>query len=191
MKVHLVLILVCFFLLNCAKKEEVKNEVYIISEEDRKIKKMAEEGKILVPPSGFYGSSNIIIDKNGGLYFYQRENRYIWHCIIEENPLPEFIDLQPKDLVKIPATAVADFLKENTAINIKEKRHLIIASQLDTLKSESFFNIMHFLNDNKFPLYLFRRTTQEEDVVLKFKESDAFYNADSVEWDESRIRFFE
>lgn len=191
MKVHLVLLLVCFFLLNCSKKEEVKNEVYIISEEDRAFKKKIEEAKVPPPSPGFYGPSNIIIDKEEDLYFYQRENRYIWNCIIEENPLPEFIDLQPKDLVKVPRNSVADFLKENTISNIKEKRYLTIASQLDTLKSEGFFNIMDFLTDNKVPIYLIRRTTQEEDVVLKFKESDEFYNPDSIEWDKSRIRFFD
>jgi len=98
-------------------------------------------------------------------------------------------------LIKIPATAVADFLKENTAKNIKEKRGgLVIASQLDTLRSEGFINMMHFIHDYKksqIAIYLIRRTTQEEDVVLKFKESNEFYDSDSIKWDKSRIRFFE
>lgn len=170
----------------------MKNEVYIISEKEREYKKMIKEGKLLPPPPGFYGSSNIIIDKKGDLYFYLRENRYKWDCIIDENPLPEFINLQPKDLVKVPTNSVADFLKVNVVKNTREKRtHLIVASQLDTLKSEGFFNIMHFLRDNKIPLYLIRRTTQEEDVVLEYKEGDLFYNSDSVQWNKSRIKFFD
>lgn len=159
-------------------------------------KKSFEEGKVSPPPSGFYGSSHIVIDKQGDFYFYQRTYYALWDCIVEENPIPDFINLQPKDLVKIPTTAVPDFLKENTAKNIKEKSGgLIIASQLDTLKSEGFFNMMHFLNDYKksqIAIYLIRRTTQEEeDVVLKYKKSDLYYDADSIKWDKSRIKFFD
>ncbi|MFY0483596.1 hypothetical protein ACI6PS_13445 [Flavobacterium sp. PLA-1-15] len=191
-KSYLLIVFISFFLLNCEKKEEVANVPYIISKEEREFKKRLEEGNIPPPPTGFYGSSNVIIDKEGELYFYQRTYYGVLGCIVEENPLPEFINLQPKDLVKIPSTAVGDFLKENTVKNPREKwEHLIVACQLDTLKSEGFFNIMHFLRDNQVPIYLIRRTTQEEDVVLKFKESNVFYDSDSIQWDKSRIRFFE
>lgn len=102
-KAHSVSVLICFFLLNCTKKEEVKGIPYIISKEERDLKKKIEEGKLLPPPSGFYGSSNIIIDKKGNLYFYQRTFYGILGCTVEEeNPLPEFINLKPRDLIKFP-----------------------------------------------------------------------------------------
>lgn len=130
--------------------------------------------------------------KQGDLYFYQKTYYVLWNCIPEKNPLPEFINLQPKDLVKLPINSVQAFLKENILKKINDKRGLlIVASQLDTLKNEGFFNITHFLNDNKITLYLIRRTTQEEDVVLEYKESDLFYNSDSVQWNKSRIKFFD
>ncbi|RZK09581.1 MAG: hypothetical protein EOO46_13425 [Flavobacterium sp.] len=194
-KSHFLLLLISFFLLNCTKKEEVKNEVYIISKEDRDNKKRLEEAKIPPAPKGYYGLTHIIIDEKGDLYFYQRPYRFVWICIDEEDPLPEFIDLNPNDLVKIPNHTVADFLKENTAKRIKEKKGvLVIASQLDTLKTKAFFELMYFIHDYKksqIALYLIRRTTHEEDVVLKYKKNDLDYYADSIQWDKSRIRFFD
>ena len=189
------IILTFSFFSNCSKKEEVANVPYIISKEERNLKRMIEEEKILSPPKGYYGWTHIVIDEKGDFYFYQRPYRFIWICIDEEDPLPEFIDLTPNDLVKIPNHTIADFLKQNTAKRIKDKKGgFIIASQLDTLKTKAFFDLMHFIHDYKksqIALYLIRRTTQEEDVVLKYKKNDLDYDADSIQWDKSRIRFFE
>lgn len=187
-KIHFLLLVISFFLLSCSKKEEVKNEVCIISEEERKLDTM----KNILPWRGFYGLSNVIIDEKGDLYFHQKEYLFIVCGTGKENLIPEFMDLSPNDLIKIPKNTAIDFIKENIALQIKNKKTpLVIASQLDTLKNNTFLNYVRDYKKSQIATYMIRRTTQEEDVVLKFKESDAFYNPDSVEWDKSRIKFFD
>lgn len=188
MKVHLVLLLVCFFLLNCSKKEEVKNEVYIISKEQRKLDTM----KNILPWRGFYGLRNVIIDEKGDLYFYQKEYLLLICGTKEENLIPEFIDLSPNDLIKIPKNTAVDFIRENIAMQIKKKKApLVIASQLDTLKNNTFLNYVKDYKKSQIATYMIRRTTQEEDVVLRFKKNNSPYNPKSVKWDKSRIKFFD
>jgi len=114
---------ICFFLLNCNKKEEKiveKNKPYIISYEDEKLENYYDSIKkktnraVLPPRKGFYAESQLIIDKKGNFYFYQK--RYLLEfCSYgsENDTLPHFLNLQPKDIVKIPQTSLNDFLSEN------------------------------------------------------------------------------
>lgn len=187
-KKYFLILLVSFSLLSCAKKEKVKNEVYIISEEERKLDTM----KNILPRRGFYGLSNIIIDEKGDLYFYQKEYFFLLCGTGEQNLIPEFIDLSPNDLIKIPKNSAVDFIRENIAMQIKKKKTpLVIASQLDTLKNNTFINYVRDYKKSQIALYLVRRTTQEEDVVLRFKKNDSLYNPKSIKWDTTRIKFFD
>jgi hypothetical protein len=119
----------------------------------------------------------------------------IWNCIPEENPNPDFIDLKPIDLINIPENNIVDFLKENTSPSIKKNYGaLIIASQGDTLKTKEFINLMHFINDtdkSQIRMYIIRRTTQEENVVLRFKKNDSVYDARIIKWPKDSITFLD
>lgn len=201
-KYILTVLLLCFlFFESCSKKETVIDEVYIIKS---KVKTPVKEHynskneKTLPPPPpypGFYGLTNIIIDKQGEFYFYQREYDFIWDCIPEENPTPDFIDLKPIDLIKVPKNSIVDFLKENISPDIKKNNGaFIIASQLDTLKTKEFINLMRYVNNtmkSQIRIYLIRKTTQEENVVLRFKKNDSVYDSDEIKWDKDSIKFFD
>jgi hypothetical protein len=184
--------LICFLLLNCAKKEKknvIKNKPYIISYEDKELEKYYNS--LAVPPPStkgfYYGESQLIIDKKGNLYFYQK--RYIQILCSygsEKDTLPHFLDLQPKDIVKIPKKGLNDFLSENILTKEKNRQILIIGSQSDTIKNPYFLN---FLKSNIIQTYYIRRTTQEEDTVLKYKTNSDYYYSDSIKWDRTKIKF--
>ena len=184
--------LICLLFLNCTKKDEKiveKNKSYIISYEDEKLEKYYDSLAV-TPPSTkgfFYGESQLIIDKKGNLYFYQK--RYIQILCSygsEKDTLPHFLDLQPKDIVKIPKKCLNDFLSENILTKEKRRQILIIGSQSDTIKNPYFLD---FLKSNIIQTYYIRRTTQEEDTVLKYKTNSDYYYSDSIKWDRSKIKF--
>jgi len=192
--------MICFLLLNCSKiKEEEniveKNKPYIISYEDRKLQNYIDSLKenkknfVPFPQKGFYGEHQLIIDKKGDFYFYQKEY-FMEFCSYghENDTLPDFLRLQPKDVVRIPQNNLTDFLSENILNKEKDRQILIIASQQDTIKSTSFFE---FLKKKNIGTYIIRRTTQEEDTVLKYKNSNnkhIYYYPDSIKWDKTKIK---
>ncbi len=187
-------LMVCFLLLNCSKKDEklrIKNKPYIISYEDDKLKKYVDSSnktgkKIVLPFKIFYGENHLLIDKKGGLYYHQQKYTEIDCGTGRENDtLPHFLNLQPKDLLKIPETSLIDFLSENILSKEENRKILIVASQNDTIKNISFFD---FINKNKLRTYLIRRTTQEEDTVLKYKKTNQSYYSDEIKWDKTKIK---
>lgn len=201
-KILAVLLLSAIFFESCQKKETITDEIFIINSTIKTPVKEyynSKNEKISLPPSPpsprFYGLANIVIDKQGEFYFYQREYLPIWNCIPEENPNPDFIDLKPIDLINIPENNIVDFLKENTSPSIKKNYGaLIIASQGDTLKTKEFINLMHFINDtekSQIRMYIIRRTTQEENVVLRFKKNDSVYDARIIKWPKDSITFLD
>ncbi|KUJ63333.1 hypothetical protein AR687_04060 [Flavobacteriaceae bacterium CRH] len=187
--------MICFFLWNCDKKDEKTTEqnfTYIISKENEKYLKELKIKEIPPPPSGFYGYNQIIIDKKNNFYFYQKE-LINWHCVVSPtDTIPDFINLEPKEIIKIPNYSVIDFIKEN--ISNKDERHtmLVLASQNDTINNKDFKKILNFLNDqskSKIRIFTVRKSTQEEDTVLKYKKRNKYYNSDDIEWDKTRIKF--
>ncbi|MFH7003760.1 hypothetical protein [Flavobacterium bizetiae] len=184
--------LICLLFLNCTKKDEKiveKNKSYIISYEDKKLEKHYDS--LAVPPPStkgfFYGESQLIIDKKGNFYFYQKRY-FLEFCSYgsEKDTLPHFLDLQPKDIVKIPKKCLNDFLSENILTKEKRRQILVIGSQSDTIKNPYFLD---FLKSNIIQTYYIRRTTQEEDTVLKYKTNSDYYYSDSIKWDRSKIKF--
>ena len=185
-------IIVCLLFANCNKKDISKRYSYIISYEDKKLQNYYDSlqrnsNRVALPPNkAFYGESQLIIDKNGDLFFYQKEYiRILCNYGSENDTLPHFLDLHPKDIVKIPESSLNDFLSENILSKEKDRQVLIIASQKDTIKNIAF---LVFLNDNKIPTYIIRRTTQEEDTVLEYKKNNKYYNSENIRWDKTRIK---
>jgi len=148
--------MVCFLLLNCAKKEEkvvIKNKPYIISYEDRKLQNYVDSLKrsnskiVAFPRKGFYSENQLIIDKKGNFYFYQKEY-FMELCSTgsEKDTLPKFLRLEPKDIVRIPQKNLTDFLSENILKKEKDRQILIIASQKDTILTPLFFEFLSTKN---------------------------------------------
>lgn len=191
--------IICLLLLNCTKKitkTVVKNKPYVISYEDKKLQKYLDSlknnrGKIVYPPSTkgfFYGESQLIIDQKGDFYYYQKEHIGIF-CSYgsEKDTLPHFLGLKPKDIIKIPQKHLNDFILENILTKEERRQVLVIASQSDTIKNGHFLN---FLKSSIIKTYHIRKTTQEEDTVLKYKKNnDEYYNFENIKWDKTKIKF--
>lgn len=182
-----------FLILNCSKKERTdKTDTYIISYENKKLQKYSDSvansnsNLVVIPSRGFYSECQLIIDKKGAFYFYQKD--YFMRICgngSQNDTLPHFLDLKPKDIVRIPEKSLNDFLSENILNKESGRRVLTIASQSDTIKNTAFLN---FINKNKIDTYLIRRSTQEEDTVLKYKKKDASYYSEDIKWDQNRIQ---
>ncbi|MWB95753.1 hypothetical protein GON26_15400 [Flavobacterium sp. GA093] len=196
MKRILVGFIICFLFWNCGKKEEkivAENKPYIISYEDTKLEKYYDSiktntNKYAPPPrKSFYGESQLIIDQKGDLFFYQQEYiGYICGTDSENDSIPYFRDLKPKDIIRIPQESLNNFISENILTKEKNRQILIIASQNDTIKNEYF---LKFLKSNIIQTYHIRRTTQEEDTVIFYKKNNKYYDSDSIKWDKTKIKF--
>lgn len=210
MKNVLLLILVSLFF-SCAKKGEVVKEEsmldkpFVISEFYKKQKEYGKYytdsngRKIPLPPPPpppqtggvIYGTNNFIIDKDSKIYYFQRNGEIGFRCGTgsENDTIPHFIDLQPKDLIEIPNNCISDFVKLNYK---KEVRNItFITSQIDTLKTKNYFDLVRVIEESlkDRDVYLIMRTTQEIDTVLNYKKKDLFYDSNDVKWDKSRIKF--
>nr|WP_315243786.1 hypothetical protein [uncultured Flavobacterium sp.] len=195
--------IICLFILNCGKKESPKhNTPYIISEKDIKPEKLKEtknkHNNIQHPPPppppipGWltYGTNTFIIDSDSKIYYFQGEKiGFICGTGSQNDTIPHFINLQPKDLIEIPSNSIFDFVKLNYKDDFRNLT--FVSSKLDTLKSESFFNLINALEsslkDRDF--YYIGRTTQEEDTVLKYKKNNSYYRSDDIKWDKTKIEF--
>ena len=197
MKNVLVLIMVGLFF-GCTKKGEVTKgdsavqKPYIISKEDKENSERDKKNNVSRPfiPVGISGESNLIIDKYSNVFYYQRNKKPVLLCDYgrENDTIPLFLDLQPKDLIKIPKDYIGEFINENLKDKEKKKQILIMASQMDTIKDKQF---LKFLKNIQIPTYIIRRTTQEEDTVLNYKKKGAFYDSKEIKWDKSRIKLSE
>lgn len=178
-------IIVCLLLLNCNSKEsQKKNNPYVISIEKIKLLNELKKKNIPPPPSGYYSYNNLIIDQKDDFYFYQKEYTP-WHCIpSESDTIPDFFNIKPIEIIKVPNNSIVDFIKQNVTNRNEMKRMLVIASQNDTIKNNA---LLSYLNENQLRSFSIRRTTQEEDTVLKYKKNNEFYNYEDIKWNQDRI----
>lgn len=185
--------MICFLFLNCSKKENQEKDIpYIISQNNKE----KVQGKDTIPPPPpipgylYYGTNTFIIDKNSNVYYSQRnEIGHICGNWERNDTIPYFINLQPNDLIEIPANNISDLIKANYKDNFRNIT--FIASKLDTLNSKIYFDLVNALKSSlkEDDLYFIRRTTQEEDTVLKYKETNGYYNSEQIKWDKNRITF--
>lgn len=194
MKILFIGLVICIFLSNCSKKESQKEEniPYIISKENKG--KITKNDTIPPPPPipGWllYGTNTFIINTDTTAYYFQNKGIGFICGTATADTIPYFINLQPKDLIEISNKNLYEFIKLNYKDNFRNAT--FIASQSDTLKSKVFFDLQkslkYFIRDRDF--YIIRRTTQEEDTVLKYKRGDeSYYSSEHIKWDKKRIRF--
>ncbi|KAF2329682.1 hypothetical protein [Flavobacterium ginsenosidimutans] len=189
--------MICFLFLNCSKKENQaikQNFAYIISNENKEYLKELKIKKIPPPPPGFYGHNQILIDKDNNFYFYHIET-IGWRCVQSpSDTIPDFINIEPNDIVQIPSYSLIDFIKQNVASRDERHTMLVFASQNDTIKNKDFKKTLDFLNSpsaSKIKYFTIRRSTQEEDTVLNYKKINKHYNSDYIKWDNTKIKFLE
>lgn len=128
----------CFLLWNCTKKENTKENIpYIISQKDIKPKSSTELREKHNPPPPppipgwlVYGTNVFIIDNDSKIYYFQREQIGFICGTPTADTIPNFINLQPKDLIEIPNKNIYHFIK----LNYKDafRNITFIASKSDT-----------------------------------------------------------
>ena len=132
---------------------------------------------------------NFIIDTSGEVYFYERR-QYGWFCGtgFDWNTPPEFIDLKPKDIVHVPTNSITDFIKLNVLSLDSNDRRVAIASVKDTIQSIGLSELFTMCNEDSNKIgWIFRKTTQEENTVLKFKKLNQRYYPEDIKWDSTKI----
>ena len=160
-KISFSAILLC---LSCTKQKVEIEKPYIISVENKKIELARKKNSIPSPPFHFYAENHIVILKNQELYFYQCNRADIlWDCIPHEELIPPFKGLEIEKMINVTNVSLDSFFKNNILNKERTRRHLIIASQNDTVKNRS---LLKSIIKSKIPMYFFRRSTQEEDTVV-------------------------
>lgn len=103
---------------------------------------------------------------------------------------PRFINLQPKDIIHIPGGNIEEFLRLNILTIPSDKRMVSIALICDSIKSVGVSKIINKLNDSSnITRWLLRHATEEESIVLDYKQRQKRYFVQDIKWDSSRIRF--
>jgi hypothetical protein len=178
--------------ISCSQRQTSEDNIHIVPvRKEPEIKTQPNEPPPPPPIQTYYLPSDFIIDTAGQIYFYQQQ-QYGWFCGtgIDWDTPPEFIDLKPKDLVQVPVTSIEDFIKLNIVTIDSNDRRVAIASIKDTVTSAGLTKIFKVLNDTANKVnWTFRKATQEEAIVLAYKQQNREYYSDDIKWDSSKIRF--
>ena len=187
--------IICLILiLGCHQPTDKVDNTFIVPTDSMLLpKKVGNRPPPPPPPKEYYFPSNFIIDTGGHIYFYQQRIKSGWICgtDMEWNTPPSFIDLQPKDIVEVPTQNLEDFIKSNIQYLDNTDRQFAIASVADTITSLGLAKIFTLFKDKTNDIdWIFRLTTQEENVVLSFKKSkEKFYHSDQIKWDSTKTLF--
>lgn len=184
--------MICLFLLNCTKKEDKIAQIpHIISQQNKEIIRNNDTALPPPPIPGWliYGTNTFILNSDSTAYYFQNKEIGFICGTTNADTIPYFINLQPKDLIEISDKNLYDFIKLNYKDDFRNVT--FIASQSDTLKSKMFFNLINSLDSSLIDrdFYRIRKTTQEEDTVLKYKKNNKSYYSEDIKWDKTKIKF--
>jgi hypothetical protein len=187
------MIFILFTFTNC-KKEIVKEEYYIISKKDSITKAEKIVSQIPPPPeapqeSKWYSDVVFIMDSKNKVFIYQTETTARNDSV--DLGYPNYLGLKPENLLTIESDNFNSFIENNNdifqIIPIPNKNNsnvfFYIASETDTIKNKALNNLWKLLGKTKSPAIFFvRRTTEEENIVLKYKRNGNEYNPESIDW---------
>jgi hypothetical protein len=180
------------FFISCSQRPTRTDDVYIVPQRQKpQVDTIPNEPPPPPPIQTYYLATNFIIDTSGEVYFYEHP-QYGWFCGTGFNwdTPPEFINLKPKDIVQVPINSINDFIKLNILSLDSDNRRVAVDSVKDTIQSIGLSKILVVCNDNSNKIrWTFRKTTQEENVVLKFKKLNMRYNSEDIKWDSTKIWF--
>jgi hypothetical protein len=195
-----ILLIFTLIFLGCNKPKEIPFEYYVISKQDS-INKKSDVPPPPPPPQKFKFYSDIvfIMDSRNKVYIYQTENtnrfvrdNRISKLIFDYN-FPNYLGLKPENLITYNSNDFIAFIKANNDIfglNNDNGNHvhkfLYIVSESDTVKNDALYQLGKILrNDNV--NYIVRRTTEEENFVLKFKRNKSAYFPEKLNWSSNFI----
>ncbi len=165
-------------LLSCEIKKH-NLTTYIISKEDTELAGRICKKNIPPPVPVLYSFCNIILAENNTAYIHRLYVRR--RCLSYEQSKPDFLGLMPADFVILSGNQLIPYLENNVFDAICTKGITVsIASQKDTIVHPSFSVLRDYLK--KQGLLLIRRTTEEEDMVLKAKKGLLIYNPENIKW---------
>jgi hypothetical protein len=187
------LLLICLTLIwGCSQPTKNSTETFIVPSDTLPVYKTTGNQPPPPPPiKSYYFPSNFIID-SGHIYFYQQPIQYGWFCGtgIEWDTPPSFINLKPKDIIEIPSDNLEQFIKSNIQYLDDRNRIFAVASTVDTITSVGLAKIFVIFKDTSNHIkWNFRRTTQEESVVLNYKKTKERYDYEEIKWDSTKILF--
>ena len=185
--------IICGFT-NCKKEnamKPIKEEYIVISKEDSISKAYHKKNKIpkpFVPQElKWYTDLVVIMDSKNKVYIYQTERKSSNEDA--KFDYPNYIGLRPEYLTTIDSKDFVSFLKNNNDIFgiFPSKDNIInpfyIASETDTIKNVAISNLNKALGKEKSKtIYLLRKTTEEENVVLKFKRNQESFDPEKINW---------
>jgi len=141
------------------------------------------------PIRTYYLPFNILVDSTGQLFYFQLPY-YHFQCGtgLDWDTPPEFLNLKPKDLIKLPDQNVDVFIKQNLELMEEGGRRICIASLKDTFQSEGLHKAFKILKDSTLHAnWILIKATQEERTVLDYKVRQAFYDPESIQYDSTQI----
>jgi hypothetical protein len=115
-------------------------------------------------------------------------HRFLCGTGVDINSPPEFINLKPSDLIQLPDDLLVSFISENILNQSKSGRLSTISIVRDSIWSPGLFRIPEIFRQNDVP-WLYRKTTQEENMVIKYKKMQTYYDYESIKWDSTKIHF--
>jgi hypothetical protein len=181
-----------FFLLiltACSDNADNNNDTHIIPALTKKAAPV-QNGPPPPPPPGreYYFAHNFIVDSGGNIYQYR--NQFKECCNEDYAHPPEFIQLTPKDIVRIPAEATGAFVKLNLLTAENGHRWASVASAKDTIASSGLSQLLRMFRNKKYEIkFVFRKATPEEKMVLWYKQNNRHYDSQTIQWVSTKTIF--
>ena len=186
-------LIICSFT-NCKRENVAKptqEDYIVISKQDSLSKAYDQKNRIPQPfipqELKWYTDLVVIMDSKNKVYIYQTERKSSNEEAKYDNP--NYIGLRPEYLTTVDSKDFVSFLKSNNDIFgiFPNKENIInpfyIASETDTIKNVAISNLNKALRKEKSQtVYLLRKTTEEENVVLKFKRNQRSFEPEKINW---------
>ncbi len=168
-------------LLSCEGKLPAKkqNKIYVISK---------DTSFTFINRENYYSKFNLILGDSDKVYFFRYYNHSLMNCIPSDNP-PNFLNLEPSDMVELPYENIDEFIKLNQNHHSAFSDIYNVVSPYDSIKSKAFEKIMQGFASVKQKKYIVRRTTFEEDQVLFHKINHLNYDPKEIDWDTTEVYF--
>jgi hypothetical protein len=182
MKKNLIYIFLAASFLACDKAFEEQGVVYhVIKEPVVDLTSLAPPP----PPALYYGQHNFILCADGKTYYHSKHNNYGWCGTGIDTSNPDFISLHPSDIVELTDDNLVRFVRSAVRDTSSHHRKVAatISSPTDSIKNRHFKEIVNVFRQENFNIYTIRKTTEEEQVVLRHKIENKEYNPDDINWE--------
>ncbi len=178
---------IMILLVACKEPVKEKEFVYVIP-------KPAKWTDSLNPPPPplrrNYGQFIFIIDSTGAIFYYHlKYNQAKYNPIDYEADRYPFLHLKPENLAEIPLARITDFARLNILDSTAGIKYVQCASVNDTIRGKGLNDLIDFCRDTANHIsFGIRKITQEEKVVLYYKQKHIVYDPAKIQWDNGTIR---